>query len=189
MSGNGNNQGGNDNKRKYIIIIIAAVVVIAAMAGVIIYLLTQRKAPETSGTEVAEKEKRTVLVTEDNVEEVIEQMIAEPTEEEAEIPMSYTATMNSRWHFDKGDAESDDAYVANNANNTTDMYFDVVRNDTEEIIYSSPVIPVGGDIRKFKLDKALEPGVYECTIIYYLVDSDQNVLTTVNMWVEITVDN
>jgi hypothetical protein len=190
MSGNGNNQGRNDNKRKYIIIIIAAVVVIAAMAGVIIYLLTQRKAPETSiAPEATEKEKRTVLVTEENAERVAEQMLTADPEEDSEVPVQYTVTMNSKWHFKNAESASDNAYVANNNANTTDVYFDVVRNDTQEVVYSSPVLPVGTDISNFKLDQDLEAGVYECTLIYYLVDKDQNVLTTVNMWVEITVDN
>jgi len=55
-------------------------------------------------------------------------------------------TMNSTWEFESGDKASSNAYVANSVNNETAVYFDVVRNDTQETIYQSPVIPVGGEL-------------------------------------------
>lgn len=79
--------------------------------------------------------------------------------------------------------------MANSKDNETAVYFDVVRNDTKETIYQSPVIPVGQDLSNITLDQDLEAGDYECTLTYHLIDDEQNTLTTVNMWLMVKVEN
>lgn len=115
--------------------------------------------------------------------------ILEKDEPDAEVPLSYQVTMNSTWEFENGKAASEDAYVANSENNETAVYFDVIRNDTQEVIYQSPVIPRGEHLDNIVLDKDLDAGDYECTMTYHLIDDDQNTLTTVNMWLMVKVAN
>lgn len=172
-SGRGSNKG-------LIAAIIIAAVVIAALIGVIIHMMQSKNA------DVAE-EKRPVVVTEDNAEQVAEEILNR--EEPQETPMNYQVTMNSTWEFESGDKASSNAYVANSENNETAVYFDVVRNDTQETIYQSPVIPVGGELNSITLDTDLDAGDYECTLTYHLIDKDQNTLTTVNMWLMVKVEN
>lgn len=164
----------------FVVVIIVALVVIAALVGVIIYMMRSKNTGE------AEK-KRPVVITEENAEQVVEEVLNR--EEPSEVPLSYQVTMNSTWEFGSGDKASSNAYVANSVNNETAVYFDVVRNDTQETIYQSPVIPVGGELNSIKLDTDLDAGDYECTLTYYLIDEDQNVLTTVNMWLMVKVAN
>jgi hypothetical protein len=178
-------KGGNSK-----LLIVVGVVVIILLVVIIAILIPKGNSDSESEQEpvVEEDGRREVLVTEENAERIAEELLTRDPDEENEIPVQYTVTMTSQWHFKNGESASDNAYVANNKANSTDVYFDVVRNDTKEVIYASPVLPVGSEIRGIKLDSDLEPGEYDCTLIYYLVDGEQKVLTTVNMWVGITID-
>lgn len=171
-----------------IIVVVAAIVVIAVLIGIIIGMVQSRveENPEAA-VNSGEPEKRPILLTEDNIDEMAEQILNR-TEPEG-VPLSYQVTMNSTWEFEDGKSPSKNAYVANSVNNETAVYFDVIRNDTQETIYQSPVIPLGMDLEDIVLDQDLDAGNYECTLIYHLIDDDQNTLTTVNMWLMIKVAN
>ena len=178
MSQKNEKKGGN--RGVLIIVIVIAVVIIAALIGVIIHMANAKN-------EEAEEDKRPVVVVEENAEKVAEEVLNR--EEPQGVPMNYQVTMNSTWEFESGEETSSNAYVANSVNNETAVYFDVVRNDTQETIYQSPVIPVGGELDSIKLDTDLDAGDYECTLTYHLIDDDQNTLTTVNMWLMVKVAN
>jgi len=105
------------------------------------------------------------------------------------IHNNYTFKQSSDWVFPDGSSESTNAYVENSTDNETPMYFDLQVDKTGDIVYSSPVLELGAKIQNFKLDKPLEKGTYECTIIYHLIDDDQNELTHVNVGVNIKVEN
>jgi hypothetical protein len=192
-TGKNSKKGG---KTGLIIGITLAVIVILALVGVIIYLVVSKGKESEPAQEAAEEtmpdqndnveRPRDVLVTEDNVEEVLGQL----REEDYTEPGYYTVTMNYEWHFPSGDAESTDAYVENVAGNTNDVYFDVyLADDEENVIYKSPIIPRGGHIRDFKLDTPLEKGTYDCICEYNLVDENQNSLSNVSMAVQVIVEN
>jgi hypothetical protein len=191
MSVNTDTKGeGSSNKRKYIIIIFIIIgVVLIAAAGVIIYLLAKGQKPQASEektSEVVQEEKRDVLVTEDNVEEIIEQM----KEDGYVHPGYYTVTQNYEWHFKNGKSESYDAHVENLPENTNDVYFDLfLEDDMEEAIYKSPIIPLGAVLENFKLDTELSAGTYDCVLVYNLTDEDQNSLGTVSVTVKVIVEN
>jgi hypothetical protein len=157
-------------------------VVIIALLGVVGVLLTRSKDAENVAT-AETTQKRNVVVTPDNVEEVIEAL----DESDYVAPGSYEVTMNTTWNFKDGTSASDNAYVENSVDNTNDVYFDITLADTEENIYSSPVIPVGSHLEDITLDKALEDGTYDCVITYTLVDEDQNPLSTVRVKLTIVV--
>lgn len=171
-----------------IIICIVAVVIIVALIGVIVALMNSSKSGENIASEEPPAgEKRSILITEDNIDEMADQILDESEREG--VPLSYQVTMNSTWKFEDGQSASSNAYVANSVNNETPVYFDVIRNDTQEVIYQSPVIPLGEELDDIVLDVDLDAGDYECTLIYYLIDDEQNVLTTVNMWLMVSVEN
>lgn len=178
------------NKRLIIICIVAAVI-IAILIGIIIAMMYESKTDDSTGiensTDSGETEKRPILITEDNIEQMAEQILNQ--DEPQDVPMSYQVTMNSTWEFEDGQSVSRNAYVANSKNNETPIYFDVIRNDTQEVIYRSPVIPLGMDLDDIVLDVDLDAGNYECTLVYHLIDEEQNTLTTVNMWLMVKVEN
>jgi hypothetical protein len=188
---NGSNRGKGGKKNsnsKTVIIVVIALVVIGVLTGVIIYLLAGRRDEPEAPAAPAEQEenRREVLVTEDNVQQVIEQMEAEEY-----VPQGYyTVTQNYDWHFPKGDAASTDAHVENLPENTNDVYFDLfLAEDSENPIYESPVIPLGAVLEGFKLDTELDAGTYDCVMVYHLVDGNQKSISTVSVTVTVIVES
>ena len=141
------------DKKDKKIIIIGICILFIILIGVIIFLVTREKEEDT---------KRNVVVTKDNVEEVIDGLL----EEEYIEPGYYSASMSTEWHFATGDAISEDAYVENLVENTNDVYFDVfLADDEDDPILKSPILPRGSQLEDIALDKALSAGTYECVMV------------------------
>lgn len=158
-----------------------AIAIIIVLLAVILYLLLLRNTKP-------EEERRSVVVTPENVESVLLEM-EERQQQESVAPAYYTVTMNPTWHFAAGDEASDDAVVINVETNTNDVYFDVVlADDEEQILYKSPVIPRGGRLEDIALDTPLEPGTYDCVVIYHLIDQEQQTLSTLRVAITILVE-
>lgn len=184
MSGSGTSQG---FPKKVAVLLGVCMLVIIALAAVIVTLLMKPKPAVTPvGESVAEsRTKRSVLVTEDNAEDVAEELKAQEFVEQG----YYTVNMDTNWHFSTGDAVSDDAVVNNLPENTHDVYFDVfLASDESVAIYESPVIPRGEGISSIKLDKPLSAGTHDCIIVYHLVDAEQNTISTLRVAFTIVVD-
>ena len=175
------NKKGKEGKRKTIILAVVAIVIIGILAGIIVYLLTKEQKGDVDATKEA---KRNVVVTPDNVDEVLADM------QNAEVvpPGYYTVTMNYEWRFPTGDAVSENAYVENSVTNTNDVYFDLfLKEDVEHPIYESPVIPRGGSLGQIALDENLKAGTYECVLVYHMVDEDQNTVDTLRVALTVIV--
>jgi Na+-transporting NADH:ubiquinone oxidoreductase subunit NqrC len=164
------------------LVVIGIIVVIAILVGTIVVL-----ASKLNKTTKEEPKETKDVVTAENVEEVIEEWVNES--EDKHIPQYYTITQNTEWSFDDGSSPSNNAFVTNDVGNESPVYFDVIVDATNETIYSSPILELGASIEKFKLDKKLEKGDYNCTLIYHLVDENQNELTTVSVGTIIHVLN
>jgi len=170
--------GQNGKHKGTIIALCASGLVIICLVVVIVVLLTRPDKEE-------EKERRNVVITPDNVAQMIEEL-----EDEERTPLaSYEVTMNPDWTFPDGTSASKDAYVENSVANTTPVYFDIVLADTGENIYSSPVLPIGSHLENITLTKDLDAGTYDCVIIYTLTDEEQNALSSVRLTMKITVEN
>ena len=178
---------GGESGQVNIMLIIGCLVIVALVGVIIALVLNMNREPRVVIVqEEPEVKERAVLVTEDNAEEMIQEMVEEPP---ANVPMYYSALMNTTWHFPDGASESTDAYVGNQEGNETPIYFDVILSDTEETIYQSPVIPLGGTLRNFKLDTDLDAGTYDCVCVYHLIDENQRTLTTLSMAVTVIVES
>ena len=97
--------------------------------------------------------------------------------------------MNLTWHFPDGSSPSTDVYVENVERNTNDVYFDLLLWETDEVIYESPIIPLGQRLTSLTLDRPLEAGMYPCVVEYHVVDENQNTLGTLRMSVTVVVEN
>lgn len=184
----GNNSGGS-NKKLIILGIVAAVVIVAMAATIVVLVIGNNKqtqqATSAPATSSPEQPKREVLVTEDNVEEIAEQL----EKQEYVTPGRYIVTQNYDWHFPTGESASTDAHVENTPENTNDIYFDLfLESDMDNPIYQSPIIPLGAVLEDFKLDTKLEAGTYDCIMVYHLVDENQNTMGTVSMTVTVIVE-
>lgn len=158
--------------------LMICIIVIAGLLGVIGFLLHQK----TSG---GETKKRNVVVNEKNAEEVASELLAQE-----KTPVgSYLVTMNSTWNFTSGDVASENAYVKNADANSNSVYFDIVRTDTGDTIYESPILPVGTYLEDITLDTVLQAGTYDCVLTYYLLDEEDNAVSKTNLALTIVIEN
>lgn len=175
-------KGGQEQKKGNtgrVLLLVCAVVIIVLLAAVVFLLM------RGNGGAAAEDEapKRNVVVNEENAEEVAEEIL----NQKVVAPGTYQVTMNSTWNFQNGASSSDNAYVENSTANTNPVYFDLQLTETEEVIYESPVIPVGSHLDDIRLDTDLDAGTYDCVLTYHLVDEEQNTLSTLRMAVTVVV--
>lgn len=153
------------------VLVIAIIVIVMIVA--LVFVFTKSK---TS--------RKNVVVTPDNVEEILSD-----THDQQVTAGTYEVTMNTTWNFDKGDSASSDAYVENSTSNTSDVYFDIVRSDTNETIFTSPTIPVGSHLENITLDTVLGKGTYDCVLTYHLLDNEGNATSKLNLKLTIQVEN
>lgn len=153
-----------------LIIVIGAVIIVLLVALILILLLKKSPEPAVSNTDDTRKvaESARVVLDEESAGNIMDEMRKEVEEGMFECNMSMT------WTFADGTSESKDAIVMNSSNNSYPFYFDVTLNDTEELIYSSPVVPVGSQLTDFKLDKDLNPGEYKATVMYSLLEDEES---------------
>lgn len=186
MAGEANGQtGGGKNNKTVVILLGVVIVLLIAVLGVFAALLLKKN--DTAEAPAQEtKEKRSVVVSEENAADVVDEMM----NEEVVDPGYYQVTMSTTWHFNSGDAVSEDAYVANDISNSNDVYFDLfIEGDEDNPILQSPIIPRGGEMTDIKLDTPIDAGTYDCIMVYHLVDEDQNTLSTLRFGFKIVVEN
>lgn len=180
-------KGENQNKREknQELLIVCATAIIVLLIAIVVLLLKGRGNTDISPEEMTSSSRRNIVVNEENAEEVAEEIL----NRQVATPRTYEVTMNSTWNFQDGASSSENAYVENSTANTNPVYFDLQLSDTEEVIYESPIIPVGSYLDDIKLDMDLNAGTYDCVLIYHLVDEEQNTLSTLRMAVTVVVAN
>lgn len=154
--------------------IIIAVFAILIIGGISFYVATSN-----------EPEARNLVVTPDNIEEILANI---KDYEKAEIG-SYEVYMNTTWTFPNASQPSTDAIVGNKATNSNTVYFKIKLKDSEEQVYKSPYIPVGGDLENIVLDKSLAAGRYPAVITYYLVDENFKDISHVSVNMTLLIQN
>ena len=185
----------NSNSSKYLIVIVLLVVLVVGLVGVVAFLLGRgsggnsgaesgNAVREVSSTREVASSARMVL------EESSSQGLMDQMREEVAEGM-FACKMSMTWTFQDGTSESPDAFVANSESNTHPLLFDVYMRDTGELVYSSPVLPVGTELRNIKLDQALPAGNYKATVMYKLLDDveTQNEISSAGFVIKINVLN
>lgn len=175
-----------DGRKKVTIGVLVVVIAVLSCSVIVMANLLIKGRNEANQTE--KQAERKSVVTAENVDEVLENMqqIADTPED---VPQSYIVTQNAEWIFPDGDSPSTNAVVENDSLNETPVYFDLTIDETGEVIYSSPILELGAKINAFSLEKPLDAGTYSCTVVYHLVDENQNELTTVNVGTSVIVEN
>lgn len=173
------------NNSRTILIVCISLIVILLIIIVVLIVSGMRK---DKYEEVKEAVDRGVVVTEDNVNQVIE--VLEEKEEKIK-PGYFEVTMNGVWNFKDGSLPSDNAYVENSNANSNAVYFDVVRRDTGDVVYESPILPVGTGLNSdsIVLMDDLDAGTYECVCVYHLLDEDNVPISETKIVVTLVVEN
>jgi hypothetical protein len=169
-------------KRKLKPIFWVIIALAVAVAGTSTYFLW----PET-GVEVDIRERvptgRGYLLTPDNIEEM-RRMV-----EEHNPDAQFTVSMTTTWRFETALTPSRTAEVDNLATNSRTVYFDVILRDTNQLVYSSPYMPLGSTLDNFALDVNLAAGVYDAIARFSLVDDDYEFITDVSVAVRLVINN
>ncbi len=165
----GNDGGGKGKNRKMTAVVIVLVCIVAVLAVVCVALLLPGQDSEETSTRgtisiIAEEDTAAVEQVEDGY---------------------FRCVMTTDWYYTNGMPSN--VYVSNSQSNTRDFYFDVYLTDTQELIYSSLVVPVGYDISNFDLDKELDTGVYDAIVTYSFLDDEENVQDMTSFAITITI--
>lgn len=147
--------------KKLVILICILIAIIAGLIVAVVILFNSSKQEEHKKAEV-----RSILVNEDNKDTFMQEF------EDNSEDTKYHCRMSTNWTFQSGGIKSEDAYVANIEPNHYPIYFEVKVNGEEEPYYTSPTIPVGSEIKGLELDRKLEPGDYDGTVDYHLINDD-----------------
>lgn len=180
------NQNEPAGKSRRVIIIIAFAVLLAALAVCIVLLLSKKEDSndipmETRQRSEAEKALERGFVSEDSADNIMEEMANKVADGMFECEMTMS------WTFEDGNSTASNAYVANSENNLHTLYFDVYDNATEELLYSSPMMPVGTELREIKLEKELPAGDYSALVMYTLVDENYEEVSQVGFNITISI--
>ncbi len=161
------------NGRMAFLVIIVAVAVIVAAVAVIVVVKSQKPASQDlnrdnllNNSETKEDPLGRGFVENNNTDSIVSDM------EDKVAEGMFECKMTTKWTFPNGTSESPNAYVANVTSNRYTFYFDVYLEDTGEVVYSSPLVPVGSELRGVTLDKDLDAGEYSMEVRYTLVDEN-----------------
>lgn len=138
-------------KRKKIIIIICILLIIIAAVAVFLWLRRPKN-----------------VITEENYKQIMEDM-------DNQVQEGYFETyMNTDWIFPDGASETTNAILGNSPNNKKPIRCEILMADTEEVLYSTGVLPVGAELPPFKLDVDLDAGTYDAVCMVYLLDEEDD---------------
>ncbi len=177
-----------DEKQKRIIVIVVAaafVVLLAALAVCVMLLVGGEGEPEQVLSSDDLTPAAAALERGFVEQEVTEDIMAEMADKVAEG--MFECKMTTTWTFEDSDSVSPNAYVANVESNLHTIYFDVYEDGTEELLYSSPLLPVGTEFQSIKLEKKLPAGEYTAVVMYTLVDENYEEVSKVGFTVTISV--
>lgn len=175
--------------KKSKIFIVAAIIAAVIIVVLVIVIVMLSKKVTSLGNQKPQDNRATVssknvnIITEDNVEEMLEQL-NKPVED-----ASYVCTMNVDWYFEDASQPSYNAYVMNSTDNTRTVYFDLALEEGLEILYSSPYIPVGETVNEVELNTVLEAGTYPAVVVYHMVDEEHQEVGSVTVTVMLHIEN
>lgn len=173
-------------KKSSKIVIMITIAVIVILIGIIVMMMRkisnmQDHSQQDSRATVSSA--AVAVATEDNVEELLAKA-NKPIED-----TSYICTMNMDWNFINAAQPSYNACVINSEDNTRTVYFDLALEENNEILYSSPYIPVGEMVQELSLNTELNAGTYPAFVVYHMVDDEHNEVGSVTVTVTLHIEN
>jgi hypothetical protein len=144
---------------KHIILILGALVIVCAavITGILLLRQPAAKTVEIAGAKVVDQSNLSTI-KQDIKDKVAKGM--------------FETFMNTTWSFPDGKSPSSDAVMGNSATNSYPFWFTVTLSDTQEIVYTSSLMPLGTQLEKIILDKDLEKGTYPAVINIHMVDEN-----------------
>lgn len=168
------------NKNEKILIILLSVVVIAALAVIAVLVAGNREAQKEEKAPASGYEANVILDDPQTLQDFVDEMVKKAAEGQMTLEMEVTASGTDGQNFN--------CYLANAKENSYDMYLILYLDETQEEIYRSGLIPVGGRIETFRTSVKLEPGKHVCTLVFNQVEADGETLhAQVNVGLDLVV--
>ena len=160
---------GSNSKILVIIIAILAVVLI----GVVLFFVLNgkndnNKEEETSRSSGLQYEAHVITDDPEKLQDAVEKLYEKAKEGQMTLSMKNQAVSTDGINFA--------CYLGNDIKNNYDMYMVLYRDDTQEEIFRSGLIPIGSRIEEFQVTKKIEPGTYEGTLVYNQVEEDKETI-------------
>lgn len=165
------------NLKKPLSLILGAVLLVVITIVIVIAVIQKNDHDK----KVNEKVLARGFVEENNAETIVSDL-----KEKVEEGM-FECLMTTDWTFPDGKSEAPNSLIANSENNRYTFYFDIFIEDTEELVYSSPLVPVGSEIKNIKLDKELPAGKYSMIVQYTMVDEYYNEVSDVGFRINVEI--
>ncbi len=147
---------------------VGGAVVIVAIVVIVILVLVNR----SGGME--EDNLPTVPIGENaNVQgTLVDESYSAPDPEDDTVGFGYYEVLMSRveWYVDSETSTTRDVYITNKDTNVYDMYFELVEESTETLLYTSPVLEIGDVLENLTLDTPLDAGRHTCVMVHHLLD-------------------
>jgi hypothetical protein len=159
---------------KHIVLILGVLLILCA--AVITTILLLRKQPAATTMEIAGAK----VVDQSNLSTIKQDI------EDKVAKGMFETFMNTTWSFPDGKSPSSDAVMGNSAANNYPFWFTVTLSDTQEIVYTSSLMPLGTQLEKIILEKDLEKGTYPAVVNIHMVDENGAEVES-NMGFNITV--
>lgn len=157
----------NSQKRNFIILLLIFLLLIAIIT-VLLALLLMPKEQESASSKQFSYEANVVVDDAESLQDAVNQLIEKAKEGQMALEMKTEA------HSEDGKTFT--CFLANSLSNNYDMFMVFYRDDTQEEIYRTGLIPVGARIEEFTLEDALAPGTYDITVVYNQVESDRETI-------------
>ena len=167
----------------------AGVLAVVAIGTIIFIIVTLRSAPMSK--EEARAKAGIVYdssAVEGGWDNLSPEEIAEKLNEKVAEGM-INISMNTAPYFEDGAADGN-LMIVNESINNYPQKVQIIRNDTQEVIYESGAIAVGSKIERAKLDVVLPAGTYECTAYFHNLDPESGaIIGTAGAIITITIKN
>lgn len=164
--------------KKVVVITVISVLIIAALVAVIIFLVTNKPVQESEPEVRETSDGRGVVLTPENIDTAFEKKVEKGY---------FESCMSNEWTFVNGLSDMESVYVKNAETNNNAFYFDLIVDEGEKLVYSSPYIPVGAELPQFKLTESLSAGDYKGTVKYHLVDGKNEEVSDVSIAVTLHI--
>jgi len=178
----------NTNKTKYTAIALAlAVALLAGSAIMAVGLVEKTEKP----ADVLNDTSAGLVFDEAAVEGGWEQLSQEEIEDRLNNQLEegmINISMNTSPYFEDGTSKGN-LMIVNETINRYPQKVQIIRNDTEEVIYTSGAIAVGSKIEAAALDVDLDAGTYECTALFHNLDKSGNIIGSAGAIITITIKN
>lgn len=148
----------------WIVLLVFLLVVTAAGASVFAVITLQKNAAKQQPQSTLVYEANVVTNDADALQKAVDALAEQVKEGQMALEMQTQAFSTDGQHFT--------CYLGNGAGNQYDMFLVLYRDDTQEEIYRSGLIPVGSHIEAFDLDTPLPAGNYDITLVYNQVEED-----------------